>query len=160
MGAFFEQDPFGKQAAIRAGYSVRTAEVQASILLRYPKVSAAVAELGKEQADKLEITSEAVLLQVSRMAFVDVRRLADATGKPIPLHLLPDDVTAAIQDVVIKNEGGVQTYKVRLCDRNSALDKLMKHMGLYDKDNRQTGNAIGELMAAVQGGGSRLPTKE
>jgi len=54
MGAFFEQDPFGKQAAIRAGYSVRTAEVQASILLRYPKVSAAVAELGKEQADKLE----------------------------------------------------------------------------------------------------------
>ncbi len=106
------------------------------------------------------MTSEAVLLQVSRMAFVDVRRLVDATGKPIPLHLLPADVTAAIQDVVIKNHGGVQTYKVRLCDRNSALDKLMKHLGLYEKDNRQTGNAIGELMAAVHGGGSRLPTKE
>jgi len=30
---------------LAAGYSVRTAEVQASILLRYPKVSAAVAEL-------------------------------------------------------------------------------------------------------------------
>ncbi len=119
-----------------------------------------MAELGKEQADKLEITSEAVLLQVSRMAFVDVRRLVDATGKPIPLHLLPDDVTAAIQDVVIKNDGGVQTYKVRLCDRNSALDKLMKHLGLYERDYRQTGNAIGELMAAVHGGGSRLPTKE
>ena len=75
-----------------------------------------MAELAQEQADKLEITSEAVLLQVSRMAFVDVRRLVDDTGKPIPLHLLPDDVTAAIQDVVIKNDGGVQTYKVRLCD--------------------------------------------
>ena len=51
-------------------------------------------------------------------------------------------------------------YKFRFCDRNSALDKLMKHLGLYEKHNRQTGNAIGELMAAVHGGGSRLPTKE
>ena len=152
-------DRNGKQAAIRAGYSVRTAEVQASILLRYPKVAAAVAELGKEQADKLEITSEAVLLQVSRMAFVDVRRLVDATGKPIPLHLLPADATAATQDVVIKNDGGVQTYKVRLCDRNSAVDKLMRHLGLYEKDNKQPADAIAEMLAAIHGDGSRLPTR-
>ena len=153
-------DRNGKQAAIRSGCSPRTAEVQASTLLSYPKVAEAVAELAQEQADKLEITSEAVLLQVYCMAMADVRRLVDETGQPIPLHLLPEDIAAAIQDVVIKNEGGVQTYKVRLCDRNSALDKLMKHLGLYEKDNRQTGNAIGELMAAVHGGGFRLPTTE
>ncbi len=35
-----------------------------------------------------------------------------SVSKLIPLHLLPKDVTAAIQDVVIKNEGGVQTCKV------------------------------------------------
>ena len=160
MGAFFEQDPFGKQAAIRAGYSVRTAEVQASTLLSYPKVAEAVAELAQEQADKLEITSEAVLLQVYRMAMADVRRLVDETGQPIPLHLLPEEIAAAIQALVIKNEGGVQTYKYRFCDKVGALDKLMKHMGLYEKDNRQAGDGLVSLMNAVHGGGSRLPTKE
>ncbi len=119
-----------------------------------------MAELGKEQADKLEITSEAVLLQVSRMAFVDVRRLADATGKLIPLHLLPEDVAAAIQDMTVQTRGDVKLYKFRFCDRNSALDKLMKHLGLYEKDNRQAGDGLVSLMKAVHGGGSRFPTKE
>ncbi len=43
-------------------------------------------------------------------------------------------MAAAIQDVVIKNDGGVQTYKVRLCDRNLAVEKLMRNLGLYEKE--------------------------
>ena len=43
-------DRNGKQAAIRSGYSTRTAETQASVWLRYPKVAAVVAEQGKAHA--------------------------------------------------------------------------------------------------------------
>ena len=51
----------GKQAAIRAGYSEKTAEVQASRLLSNAKVSQFVAEQSKERAKKVDITAEYVL---------------------------------------------------------------------------------------------------
>ena len=100
------------------------------------------------------MTSEAVLLQVSRMAFVDVRRLVDATGKPIPLHLLPADATAAIQDVVIKNHGGVQTYKVRLCDRNSATGSTC--LSSQAASARTTRKCVRRFAAACPGSASVL----
>jgi len=84
----------------------------------------------------------------------------DITGQPIPLHLLPEDIAAAIQDMTVQTRGDVKLYEFRFCDRNSALDKLMKHLGLYEKDNRQAGDGLVSLMNAVHGGGSRLPTKE
>ncbi len=51
-------DSNGKQAAIRAGYSPKTAEVQASRLLRNAKVRAAVAEGQKYFQEKTETESE------------------------------------------------------------------------------------------------------
>ena len=150
-------DRNGKQAAIRAGYSARTAESLASTLLRNPKVRTLVRDLGKAQADRLDILAEEVLRQVYRMAFVDPRRLVDLdSGHPIPLHRLPYDIASAIQGVeVIQTLGGV-TFRYRFADRNSAADKLMKHLGLYERDNRQEGDAIANLLSAVHGAGSRL----
>lgn len=51
----------GKQAAIRAGYSEKTAESQASRLLSNAKVYRAIADSTKERTEKLEITVEYVL---------------------------------------------------------------------------------------------------
>ena len=51
-------DSNGKQAAIRAGYSPKTAEVQASRLLSNAKVRAAVAEGQKYFQEKTETESE------------------------------------------------------------------------------------------------------
>ena len=51
-------DSNGKQAAIRAGYSPKTAEVQASRLLSNAKVKAAVAEGQKYFQEKTETEAE------------------------------------------------------------------------------------------------------
>ena len=59
----------------------------------------------------------------------------------------------------IRDDGDVRTNRFRLSDRNSALDKLMRHLGLYEKDNKQPADAIAEMLAAIHGGGSRLPTR-
>lgn len=53
-------DSNGKQAAIRAGYSPKTAEVQASRLLSIAKVKAAVAEGQKFISEKTETEAEYV----------------------------------------------------------------------------------------------------
>lgn len=51
----------GKQAAIRAGYSSKTAEVQASRLLSNAKVQAYSKKLMKDRENRTEITQDYVL---------------------------------------------------------------------------------------------------
>lgn len=54
----------GTQAACRAGYSEKTAEVQASRLLRNVKVLSRVRAIQKERLEKLAVTQESVILKL------------------------------------------------------------------------------------------------
>ncbi|MGE0349824.1 terminase small subunit [Hydrogenophaga sp.] len=56
------------QAAVRAGYSPKTAEQQGSRLLGNAKVAAAVAAGRKRLAAKLDLTAEKVLADIERIA--------------------------------------------------------------------------------------------
>lgn len=57
----------GKEAATRAGYSEKTAEQQASRLLRNVKVLARVQELQAEQRARLAITADDVVIRIARI---------------------------------------------------------------------------------------------
>jgi len=62
----------GTQAAIRAGYSRRTAEVSASRLLRKAKVFKVVTARKSARAEAAGITEERVLRELNALAFSDV----------------------------------------------------------------------------------------
>ena len=74
----------GKQAAIRAGYSPKSAEMQASRLLSLEKVKRAVEERSAKALKSLEITRERVLLEAARLAFSDITELYDKNGTILP----------------------------------------------------------------------------
>lgn len=57
-----------KQAAIRAGYSAKTAEQQGSRLLRNVQVKGAVDALTKKRAKRLEVTADGVVQDLLRLA--------------------------------------------------------------------------------------------
>lgn len=57
----------GKQAAIRAGYSARSAEVTASRLLSNAKVKAAVEKEMAKLAERTEITQDKVLRDIEEL---------------------------------------------------------------------------------------------
>lgn len=59
------------QAAIRAGYSKKTAEVQGHENLRKPYISAAIQAQMNKRAEKVEITAEDVLQSI-----IEIRRMA------------------------------------------------------------------------------------
>jgi phage terminase small subunit len=61
----------GKQAAIRAGYSEKTAEAQASRLLRNVKVQEAIAAAKAARAERTGITADRVLAELELLAFSD-----------------------------------------------------------------------------------------
>lgn len=70
--AEYLKDKNGKQAAIRAGYSPKTAEVQASRLLSVAKVKAAVDESLGKLHKKLDISAERIRAELAHIAFADM----------------------------------------------------------------------------------------
>lgn len=134
--AEYLKDKNATQAAIRAGYSARTAYSQGQRLLKHVEVSGAIQQRLNRIVEKLEISAERVLQERARLAFFDVRKLLDATGKPKAIHELDDDTAAALQGLDVANIGnesmGVgEVLKIKMADKNASLTALEKHLGLY-----------------------------
>ncbi len=163
----YVRDMNAKQAAIRAGYSPKTAHQIGYENLNIPEVAGRIGVLAKTAAEQAGIESVQVLKQVARVAFFDPRKLLDVDGKPIPLEHLPDDVAMAIQSVDIvpvkfQKETGIPVawaYRFKMADKNSAAEKLMKHLGLFEKDNQQQVDAVSDFLSAIHNAGSRIPLK-
>lgn len=137
----------GTQAAIRAGYSEKGAEVQASQLLRNIKVKHRVNELQGKVEKKLEITAEFILGELYKLATVDLSKAYDENGNLKQIHDIPEEVRKAIS--------GVETYyeragtdeegnpdrctvkRLKFWDKTKALDMLARHKNLF-KDEKES----------------------
>lgn len=127
------------QAAIRAGYSVHTAQEQSSRLLSNVMVARAI-ESGKTRiATKLEFTAERVLKELARLVTFDVRKLYNADGSMKHPTELDDDTAAALAQIEVMEEfEGVGaereliglTKKVKTFDKNTSITTAMKYFGL------------------------------
>ena len=152
------------QAAIRSGYSAKTAEWIGPQLLTKSHVEAAVAAAQQKRGVETNITAARVLQEIARLAFFDPRRLLTNEGEPIPIQELDDDTAAAIaglETATEKERGGegvtfIRKYKI--ADKNSALEKLSKHLGLYKLDNSQKTDALTEVLNRLSG--SVLPVSK
>lgn len=124
------------QAAIRAGYSAKTAEQQGPRLLGNVGVSQAIAAAQQKRADKLEITAERVLQELARIAFFDPRKLLREDGEPRALSELDDDTAAAIGGLETATErdrdGEESTFvrKYKIVSKDAALGLAMRHLGM------------------------------
>ena len=204
------------QAAIRAGYSKRTAQEQSSRLLSNVMVSAAIGAARKRQQERTQITADAVLREAWNIAIADVRELvqvkvgccrhchgegfrrqrtlaeynhdreehAKKGGEapefeeqggigfnPLrrPHHECPNcggdgEARAVIMDTRRLSEQGIAIYagakqtkfgiEVLLNSKDAALEKLFKHLGLYEKDNQQRVDPLASLLHTIASGNS------
>lgn len=158
--AEYLRDRNGTQAAIRAGYSPRTAQQQASDLLLKPLIREQIEAFVIKAEEKASLTVERTLREVARLAFFDPRKLLNPDGSPKPINELDDDTAACLAGMEIMEQfegsgsdrvfvGHVKKYKI--ADKNAALEKAMKHLGQYEKDNAQTMNPLAELFRQVVG---------
>lgn len=128
---------FNASAAARsAGYSEQTAGVQGCQLLKDPSVTRRVAVLMAPGLKKQGVDLEEMLAQISAVAKFDPRKLYDAAGMRIPIHLLDDETAAAVARI---NNGGIGNLHgdVIPYDKMKAVDIAMKYLGAYEKDNAQ-----------------------
>jgi len=142
------------KAAIRAGYSENGAHVQGSQLLSNPKVSDLIVAKRAELSKKTEITQERVLLELKRIAFSNMKNLAewsDDIGVQFKdLSEIPDDVSATISEIASDAthlKGGMILVKrrVKLHDKMKALDMLAKHLDLFKESPKAVLGIVADL---------------
>lgn len=122
----------------RAGYAARgnAAEVNAARLLRNAQVARAVAKALRERQARTAVTQDMVVSELAALAFLDVRRLFDADGKPIPVFQLDAATARDIQALDVATNGNAdvglgKVTKLRFADKLGALELLGKHLGMW-----------------------------
>ena len=127
------------QAAIRAGYSARNADKIGSELLGKTRVKAEIQELMDKRAQKVEITSDRVLMEIGKLAFADIRKIFDDQGRLLPVHMLPDEISASVSsvEVVTSKIPGTDPVevehvsKIKFWDKRASLELLGRHLKLF-----------------------------
>ena len=127
------------QAAIRAGYSARNADKIGSELLGKTRVKAEIQVLMDKRAQKVEITSDRVLMEIGKLAFADIRKIFDDQGRLLPVHMLPDEISASVSSVEVvtfKIPGTdpvevEHVSKIKFWDKRASLELLGRHLKLF-----------------------------
>lgn len=120
------------------------------------KIAARIAELRAIAADKACVSAARVLEEVARIGLFDPADIFDADGKLLPIHKMPPKARAAISYIEVE-EIGIQGVvigslkKIKICDKNSSLEKLMKHLGMFEKDNKQKSDPLRDLLKEIDG---------
>ena len=135
----------------------KTCEAIGSQILNHPYTQEYLQAKAEKAAENADVNQTRVLKEITRIGLFDPRRLFDNVGNPLPITELDDDVAAAISGLKVTQIGGKDgeegigsVIEYKLSDENSALEKLMKYLGAYEKDNAQRSRSLAELLEEVR----------
>ena len=204
------------QAAIRAGYSEKTARQQGARLLSNVYIQAAIAQARQEQQQRTQVTADSVVKEAALIAFADARELVqhvvgscrhchgegfkfqrtvsemnhdreqwinkgkelsefdEKGGIGFDPHKVPNPVcpecmgrglgrtfisdtrnlspaAAALYAGVKETKDG---FEIKMHSKLDAIEKLAKHLGIYEKDNQQKADPLTALLTRIANGNS------
>jgi phage terminase small subunit len=122
----FQVDFNATQAAIRAGYSRRTAKQTGHENLTKPYIAAAVEAERQKLAKAAELDAIEWRKSVAQLARFDIRRVFDEHGNLLPVNKLPDDVAACLSSVKVLRT------RTRI-DQDEATDESVVEIKVWDK---------------------------
>lgn len=152
------------RAAIAAGYSARSAQVNGARLLTNAMVAAEIAKGHGKRIGKLELTADRVLEEISRLAFYDPVDFFESDGSLKQLHTLDQNTRRALAGIEVTElfegkdvEDGPQQKtvygllkKVRLADKLKALELAGRHLKLFaDKTELSLRVTLADLVIAA-----------
>lgn len=145
------KDLNGTQAAIRAGYSSKTANEQAARLLAKVNVQNYIAELKQSLSNKNEGLAQQVIDELKKLGFANIQDYINPENEIKDLTKIDRDKAAAVESIkktVTEFSGGSESsgkktsIQFKLYDKISALEKLGRHLGLFELDNQQKAAVI------------------
>jgi phage terminase small subunit len=122
------------QAALKAGYSPKTARSQGQRLLTNVDIQTAIKNFQNKMEEKTTVTLERVVLELTKVAFSDIGEVMDVEDNNLRIKNLSElssDVRAAIAEITETDTAFGKRRSIKLHSKLTALDMLMKHLGGY-----------------------------
>lgn len=152
------------QAAIRAGYSTKTAHVTGPENLGKPRIAEEISRRQKDLQRRTEVTQDRVVKELARIAFANI---ADYIHVETQTRT-KDDGTEVTYQIVMFNETqelsadqraalavvkqSVNGFELKLHDKIKALELLGRHIGMFtDKLEVKGAIDIASVLAAARG---------
>ena len=126
------------QAAIRAGYSERTAYSQGQRLMKNVEIQAEIAKARKRAAKRNEVSLDRVIEEYRRLAFADTTDAIYIRDGRVYVHdteSLTVEQRAAISEIRQTKDG----IAVKFHSKTAALEALGKHLGLFVERTENSG---------------------
>ena len=153
------------QAAIRAGYSAKTAHVQGPRLLDVVAVAEAIDAAKSKREEATQIDANWVLQRLAVEAEADIADLYDETGAVKPVHHWPkiwrQGLVAGIKHQELRDSEGNRTGEfivdIKISDRIRRLELIGKHVRVNAFQEQVAVTGLGALAdrlarAAKRGG--------
>ena len=102
-------------------------------MLASATVKQRIAELQAASLRRCDITVDAIVEELGKIAFADMRQLFNADGTYRRVHELPDSIAAALVGVKLDEDGRIIEFK--LADKRSALVDLGREQNIFEEDN-------------------------
>lgn len=148
----YQKDGSAKLAAIRAGYPAKSAGNTGSWLLADPRIKDILNLVNEEKMSQMGVTKERVLQELASIAFANIKDILvqDSDGNTVvSLDRLKYADAAGISEITISTApNGIQTAKIKMADKNTALEKLGKHLSLF-KDQLEISGKV-DLLQLVE----------
>lgn len=133
-------------AYIRAGYSEKGASVSAFKLLANTNLQKYIQEKKIQLQETTGVTAQMVIKELAKIGFSNIHDFLEADNEVTDLSQLERDSLAPVESIkktVTEFEGGSKTtVAFKLYDKVSALEKLGRHLGIFEIDNTQKKAAI------------------
>lgn len=122
------------RAALTAGYSENYAKAQSHKLLENVGIQQAISNVRERATKKTEVTLERITAELAKVGFSDISQVLNLDSEEVRirnLSELSDDAKAIISEVTeTDNRFGVRR-SVKLYNKLTALDMLIKMLGGY-----------------------------
>ncbi|MEK4513610.1 terminase small subunit [Paenibacillus sp. FSL K6-2524] len=153
------------QAAIRAGYSVKTAEAIGHENLRKPKIAEAIEKAMDKRSERTEITADRVLQELAKIGFanisdylkvntaervVEYKEQTDEEGNKTHTPIFDfvqavelfdtDNIARSKLDAVAEIKQTKDGVALKLHDKVSALEKMGRHLGMFKDKVEHSGS--------------------
>ncbi len=120
------------QAAIRAGYSKKTAYCIGIENLKKPVIQAEIKKRQSKLQNKLEITQERVLQELAAVAFANGTDFMKIVGPGAAVAIPTEEISAEKLPAIAGIKNNQYGVEIKLHDKVRALELLGKHLGTFD----------------------------
>jgi phage terminase small subunit len=161
----FNETDAARAAGLGRDQTTTNAKTYGNLMMLRPDVQRRVRELNDAKMRKIDASVDRTMREISHVAFADIRRLFDEDGKLIAVHLLPDEVAAAISSIKIDRRRvkngyetdlvtgkrvpiyeDIETVEIKRHDKMAALTILAKHFKIVGSEEDGV-NALASALA-------------